>query len=68
MVVSLTVRMDKEAEFFKFVKGARNLLSREGNLGVEVIGTVTKQDFVVDNKVFMTVEKARALYAKASAF
>jgi phosphoribosylformylglycinamidine synthase len=61
----VTVRAEKESDFLKFVKGARNLLSREGNLGVEVIGTVTHADFVVDNEVFMSVEKARSLYAKA---
>lgn len=62
----VTVKMEKEGEFLKFVKGARNLLSREGNLGVEVIGTVTAHNFVVDNEIFMSVEKARVLYAKAS--
>ncbi|MCU0430641.1 MAG: AIR synthase-related protein [Cytophagaceae bacterium] len=67
--VLVTVKSEKEADFLKFVRNARNLLSREGNLGVEVIGTVTTADFVVDNVVYMNVEEARSLYAKAqSAF
>lgn len=63
--VLVSVSQSKEKEFLSYVQSTRNLISREENSGVEVIGTVTQEDFVIDNEIYTNVAKAKDLYDNA---
>ncbi|MCS6824863.1 MAG: phosphoribosylformylglycinamidine synthase subunit PurL [Cytophagaceae bacterium] len=65
--VIVTVDPDKEKEFMSCLKSSRNLLTRDENLGVEIIGTVTNQDLVIDNELFFTTWEASDIYNNALA-
>ena len=65
--VIVTVSPDKEREFLAYLKNSRNMISREDNLGVEVIGTVTGNDFIIDNEIYMNLTHAKDLYDNALA-
>lgn len=63
--ILLSVKPEKEKEFLELVKGSRNMLSREDNLGVEVIGTVWKDHCMIDNEVYCSVGEAQDMHADA---
>jgi phosphoribosylformylglycinamidine synthase subunit PurL len=65
--VMVSVSPDKEKDFLNYVRSSRNMISRIENFGVEVIGTVTQEDFVVDNEIYLNVAKAKDLYDNALA-